>query len=66
MTVHGPRRSWLRLGIWRCACGRPVGHSLPAQQVGAPIPDGDVVLVNGYRRSTDVLTEPRNVGRWTR
>jgi hypothetical protein len=67
MTAHRPRRSWLRLGVWRCACGRQIGHRLLAQDLaGMRIPDGDVVPVNGYRRSSEALMTPRNGGWWPR
>jgi hypothetical protein len=65
MNAHRVRRSWLRLGVWRCSCGRKPGHGLvDAPAPGSPIPDGDVVPVPGYRRYADLLTEPRNRGRW--
>jgi hypothetical protein len=65
MTEHRIRRSWLRLGAWWCSCGRRPGHGLVDVPVaGSRIPDGDVVPVPGYRRFADLLTEPRNRGRW--
>jgi hypothetical protein len=60
-TEHYRRRSWWRLGRWRCACGRPAIHAADTRAAGADgrLADGDRVLLNGYRRTADILRDQR-------
>jgi hypothetical protein len=63
MTGHTPRRSWLRLGVQRCTCGRRAWHHMPSA-TGVRLADGDTVPYNGYPRTADILTQPRNQRSW--
>jgi hypothetical protein len=64
MKTHTPRRSWWRLGIWRCSCGRRAWHPMQPRPAGAPIPDGNTIPFAGYPTTTDVLARSHNQRRW--
>jgi hypothetical protein len=60
---HRVCRSWLRLGMRGCSCGRRAGHqNLVPPPVDSRIPDGDVVPLTGYARYVDLLALPRESG----
>jgi hypothetical protein len=66
VSQHRVRRAWWLLGVWRCSCGRRPGHQLLVPQVpGARIPDGDLVLLSGYRRAADALAGPGDWRWWS-
>jgi hypothetical protein len=64
MTAHSAYRSWLRLGMWWCTCGRRAWHPMPPQTPDGRLADGDAVPFTGYRRTVDVLAKPQNRGCW--